>query len=898
MGKRFRKMVRREFPVRKVVKRDGRIVDFDESRIRRAVKKAMVEVNRYDEETLEKVVDHILTLIAEKFGAERIPHVEEIQDIVELSLVKFDLYEVAKAYILYRKERERIREEKKRILEKDYVDEVDKAFSVNALRLMASRYLLRDEKGNLKESPKEMFKRVAALIVIPDILHDPEIYDKEGGQPIHPKEDFDPVMWENRLGLGRDKNGDLDVKWNRWHLKRMKSLYDELNSEGRMRVPWGVFLQMLSEKRFEKYHEVFLKYYRIMVEKKFMPNSPTLFNAGARLGQLSACFVLDIDDNIESIMDAAKDAAVIFKSGGGVGINYSKLRPEGDLVFSTYGVASGPVSFMRIIDVVTDVVKQGGKRRGANMGILEMWHPDIETFIHSKEKEGFLENFNISVMVPEDFWRHYEEKKGYPLVNPRDGKIWRTVDPVRLFREIAEAAWKTADPGVLFLDNINRHNPFRELFGEIRSTNPCGEQPLYPYESCNLGSINLYAFVKKTGEKTEVDWGGLAEAVRWAIRFLDNVIDVNKYPLEQIEYKTKRSRRVGLGVMGLADMFYALRIPYNSEEGFSLMSKLMEFIAFHAYKASVELAKERGPFPLFSQSSYKEGKLPIEGFYHPEWWTLSWKELAEEIKRHGIRNSHVTTVAPTGSISMLVDVSSGLEPQFALVYEKRVTVGTFFYVDTEFERQLHERGLYDERLLKRIAENGGSVQGLEDIPEDLRRVFLVAYDIPWWDHVRAQYEFQKWVDASVSKTINMPAWATVDDVLKAYLFAHRLGLKGITIYRDTSKSAQVLVTPSQRQNRYVALTPNKTLEMMDALGIESPKTRNNVGEPGRESKPIVQVIVGNVEEEAVEERTRFTEPKHPTLRIERCPVCKSVNLIFQEGCTRCLDCGWASCVIA
>jgi ribonucleoside-diphosphate reductase alpha chain len=1262
------------YPVRKVIKRDGRVVDFDENRIREAVRKAMVHVNMYDEVTLKQVVDYILKIIAEKFGSERIPHVEEIQDIVELTLVKFDLYEVAKAYIIYRKEREKIREEKKRILEKSYVDEVDKVFSVNALRLMASRYLLRDEKGKLVEGPKEMFKRVAALIVIPDILYDPQVYDISGSQQPHPWEDFDIDAWSGKLGLGRLPNGEFDFKWNRWHLERMKNLYDELNSNGHMRVPWAVFLKMLIDGFFEKYHSNCLQYYKLMVDKKFMPNSPTLFNAGTRLGQLSACFVLDIDDDIESIMNAAKDAAIIFKSGGGVGINYSKLRPEGDLVFSTFGVASGPVSFMRIIDTVTDVVKQGGKRRGANMGILEIWHPDIETFIHSKEKENFLENFNISVLITPEFWKYYEEKKPFPLRNPRDGTVWRTVDPERLFREIAEAAWRTADPGVLFLDNINKHNIFKRFLGDIRSTNPCitgdmriptsiglvklselyslyhsgkdvevlsdnralqyniitiphgilsreycapgtslrkavkvvktgikpvyqvitehgyvlkatedhmiltrrgwvplrelkigdelmiqsgeggfgkigseglgrilgwfvgdssisgnrvtlwfyckdgkialdlardihnifqlkvnvkraedgdalfitsrklyrwltelgilnrlrvpeivfkgtremqkgflqalftangkvdtgnrgcsirltsisidllrdiqllllnfgivskihenrseaqlrilsnrrgrrklykhqayhelsidkqnvnlfaekigfldkgkqrkliywikkkrnsdvekyitrvkkveyvgleevyditepitnsfiangvsvhncGEQPLYTYESCNLGSINLYAFVRKVRGKYDVDWDSLREAVKWSIKFLDNVIDVNKYPLEQIEYKTKRSRRVGLGVMGMADMLFALGIPYNSEEGFQMMSKIMEFIAFHAYKTSIELAGERGVFPLYDQSDYPKGVFPIEGFNHPEWWTLPWRELAGELKKKGIRNSHVTTVAPTGSISMLLDVSSGLEPQFALVYEKRVTVGTFFYTDIEFEKQLKERGLLNESILKKVAENGGSVQGLEEIPEDIRKVFLVAYDIPWWDHIRAQYEIQKWVDASVSKTINMPAWVTVEDVMKAYIFAYKLGLKGITIYRDTSKAAQVLVTPSQRLSKYIALTPNKTLELMKQLGIEPPRIHNESKEKSSEvSKPGVKLIIteiGGAEVAVEEEKKSMLKPS--TRRVEKCPVCESINLIYQEGCLKCLDCGWANCVIA
>jgi len=889
-----------EFPVKKVIKRDGRVVDFDPSRIREAIRKAMVHVNRYDEKSLNKVVDRVLKVVAEKYGAEKIPHVEEIQDIVELSLVKFDLYEVAKAYIIYRKERERIREEKKKILEKDYVDEVDKAFSLNALRLMAARYLMKDEKGKLRESPKQMFQRVAALIVIPDILHDPEIFDKDFAQPQHPEEEFSVEEFEGKIGLGRRPDGGFEITWSKWHLERMKALYDELNNQRAMKVPWSTFFKMLQDGKFEKYYRNYLQYYELMVRKKFMPNSPTLFNAGARLGQLSACFVLQIDDNLDSIMEASKDAALIFKSGGGVGINYSRLRPEGDIVFSTYGVASGPVSFMRIIDTVTDVVKQGGKRRGANMGILEVWHPDIETFIHSKEREGFLENFNISVLITPDFWNYYSEEKPYPLKNPRDGKTWRTIDPVRLLRSIAEAAWKSAEPGVLFLDNINRRNIFIGKLGPIRSTNPCGEQPLYPFESCNLGSINVYAFIRHEGAASFFDWDGLAEAVKLAVRFLDNVIDVNKYPIPQIEYKTKRSRRIGLGVMGVADALFALKIPYNSEEGFKFMSKLAEFIAYHAYLASMELAKERNPFPLYWESDYPRGEMPIEGFYHPEWWTLDWGKLMGEIKRHGLRNANVTTVAPTGSISMLVDVSSGLEPQFALVYEKRVTVGTFYYTDMEFERQLKERGLLNDAVLRKIAENGGSVQGLDEIPEDMKKVFLVAYDIPWWDHIRAQYEFQKWVDASVSKTINMPAWVTAEDVLKAYLFAHKLGLKGLTVYRDTSRSAQVLITPSQRSSKYVYLTPNRTLDLMRSLGIELPKIGAEETSNENGKKRMLQLIYVKEGGEAagLTESEKGVGLKHPTMKWEQCPLCNSPNLVYQEGCVKCLDCGWSSCIIA
>ncbi|MCS7118235.1 MAG: adenosylcobalamin-dependent ribonucleoside-diphosphate reductase [Thaumarchaeota archaeon] len=879
------------FPVKRIVKRDGRVVDFDPERIRNAIRKAMIATNRLDEELLDKVTENVLKLVAEKFGETKVPHVEDVQDLVELSLVKFDLYEVAKAYILYRKERERIRKEKMRILERDYLDEVDKAFSVNSLRLMAARYLLRDpETGRLVEGPKQMFQRVAALVVIPNVLYDPRVFDVERSQQVKPAEAFDPSLWAGKIGL-RNAEGNLLFTWNRWHLERMKALYDRLNSEGAMRFRFSEIVEMLERGEFDVHAKDYLAYYGLMAEKKFMPNSPTLFNAGARLGQLSACFVLPIDDNMESIMKSASDAAMIFKSGGGIGINYSRLRPEGDIVASTSGVASGPVTFMRIIDTVTDVVKQGGKRRGANMGILEVDHPDIEKFIRAKEKPGVLENFNISVMIKPNFWEYYERNEPYPLINPRDGRVWETANPRQLFNMIAEVAWKTADPGVLFLDHINRRNPLREVLGDIRTTNPCGEEPLYDYEVCNLGSINLHAFVKSVDGKAVIDWEGLAETVRTAYRFLDNVIDVNNYPLKEIDEMAHKTRRIGLGFMGLADMLYALRIPYNSEEGFALMQRVAEFVAWHAYLESAKRASERGRFPLYWQSSYTRGELPLEGYYHRELWTMDWDSLASFIRRHGIRNSFVLSIAPTGSISMLVDTSSGIEPVFALVYEKRVTVGTFYYIDPEFERYLEERGMKRDDVLKAIADNGGSIQGLDEMfDEGARKVFVVAYDIPWWDHVRAQYHVGLWVDAAVSKTINMPNWVTTEDVKNAYLFAYKLGLKGITIYRDQSKGAQVLVTPSQRTNQYVSPVRNNTLQMMSAMGIKVDVEKATSAAVEGSPKLFLKMAVPA---EVVEE-----EAAGGGQQGEACPVCGGKRIAHQEGCATCLTCGWSACLTA
>jgi ribonucleoside-diphosphate reductase alpha chain len=750
-----------------VVKRDGRSEAFDGSRIERAVLRAMREVGRGNGDAWAASVRQEVEEILRRRGVERV-HVEEIQDLVELSLMRIGLYDVAKAYILYRKRREAERAEKRRILEgREPQRWTKKVLSVNAVRLLASRYLLRGPDGRLLEDPEGMVLRVCSAVAAAEA--------GLGGPDTPVPQDFVRSEWIER-----------DVM-------RLSGL-----GPGYSRLPARAV-------------EAFSLFKRLLFERRFLPNSPTLFNAGARLGQLSACFVLPIEDLLteteDSILPIITKCAMIFQSGGGVGINYSKIRPEGDIVASSGGIASGPLSFMRLVDAVAETIKQGGRRRAANMGILEAWHPDILKFVSAKERGG-LENFNLSVMTDEEFWEAYRSNSSYPLVNPRTGQKVGEVSARELVYEIARQAWATGDPGLLFKHHINKWNPLRAALGDIKAVNPCGEQPLYPYESCNLGSINLYEHVDR--EAGRIDWERLRETVEVAVRLLDDVITVNRHPFSRLSEENLRHRRIGLGIMGLADMLYALRIPYNSEEGFSTMSRVMEYIAYHAYRSSAALAEERGAFSLFGSSTYASGILPIEGFHHPEWWSLDWEGLAVRV-RGGVRNSHVSSVAPTGSISMIYDVSSGLEPQYALVYEKHVAVGRFYYIDIELERQLRENGLYSEELLRRIAENGGSLRGIEGIPEEMQEVFVTAREVPWWDHLRAQWEIQKWVDAAVSKTINMPASAAVEDVLNAYVTAERIGLKGVTVFRDTSRGAQVL----QAKPISMAIPiKNRTLEVL------------------------------------------------------------------------------------
>ncbi|MDP8941061.1 MAG: adenosylcobalamin-dependent ribonucleoside-diphosphate reductase [Thermoproteota archaeon] len=890
-----------------IKKRDGRVVNFTHSKISNAIYKALVVTGKADYPLAERLANRVIEKMVQSgygsTGKVAIASVEDVQDMVESILIEEGLSETAKAYILYRHERRKVRDEKMRILNKKVLDEVDKVFDINSLRVLAARYLLRDNNGEIIEGPKQMFERVAILVALPDVLHDSQLFNLTGGhnQNIEEAENYYAKIDDFDLKL---KIGDYYL--NKYHFESLIRHYVSLAKIGRMKVGFKELLRMMAESKLSVYEERIKEYYNLMVSRDFLPNTPTLMNAGARLGQLSACFVLDMSDDMFKIMRSSTDAAMIFKSGGGVGINYSDLRPEGDIVASTSGVASGPTSFMRIIDTITDVVKQGGKRRGANMGILEAWHPDIEKFITAKTKPGVFENFNVSVGVWEDFWKSLVNKDNhkYTLRNPRTHEPIKQIDSHQLMDLIAFSAWKSAEPGVIFFDNINKYNPIiNAKGGPLRATNPCGEQSLYPYESCNLGSINLANFVKRKADGMfEFDWQKYEQTIRVSSRFLDNIIDMNKYPVEEIDINTKLTRRIGLGIMGIADLLFLLRMPYDSNDGYEFMYKLAEAISYYSMEESVAIAKVRGPFPLFKETDYVKGKIPIAGYYElpTETHAYNWDSLIKKIQKHGIRNSWTSTIAPTGTLSMIADTSNGVEPMFALVFEKRVTVGRFFYTNRIFENVLKESGLYNDEILAKIANNYGSVRGLAEIPEWIQKTFVTAIDIHWTDHIMAQAVWQKWIGNAIAKTINMPGDVTAEDVKYAYLLSHELGLKGVTVYRDGSRHEQVLhITGNESKEKKFITRPSKYAADYIRANIKEPYVIDQIEKIFEQTK---SEEYEDLPTETISTSVLLDTPdksmQAPLLESNEdnaCPSCKA-RLILTEGCNLCIECGFSSCV--
>ena len=668
---------------KKILKRDGSAASFDPQKIKRAIYRAALEVLN-DKSKATQVAELVGKKALEKVSAlyqDKIPWVEEIQDIVEKALMEADYSVIARSYIVYRQEHQDLRQVK--VI---YGVADDLKLPLNTLLVLKNRYLLKDDDRNVIETPRRLFQRVARAI----------------------------------------SEAEVNFK---------------------------------SKKSREEVEETFLK---MMTALEFLPNSPTLMNASTSLGQLSACFVLPVEDSMEGIFTALKNMAVIHQTGGGTGFDFSRLRQKGDLVSTTKGEASGPVSFMSIFNQGTGVIVQGGRRRGANMGILRCDHPDIMDFIEAKLEESAFSNFNLSVGATDKFLEAAKREDSFDLINPRTKKKVKSVNAKSLFDLIVYSAWRTGDPGLVFLDEINRRNPTPKL-GRIEATNPCGEIPLLPYESCNLGSINLSKIVKDGS----IDWDMLREKIHWGVHFLDNVIEINKYPLPQIKKMTLGNRKIGLGVMGFADMLIKLAIPYTDEKAVRLASQIMRFFRQESIQASQALAQERGVFPNYDSSVYPRKNLKL-------------------------RNATVNTVAPTGTISIIAGCSSGIEPLFALSYVRNVLSGSkLFETHPLFEREIRQQGLYSKELMAK-AGKFGSIQNLQEIPVELRKIYVTAFDVSPSQHLQIQSAFQRYTDNSVSKTINLPPEASAEEVREIYFLAYELKCKGITVYRYGTRKEQVL----------------------------------------------------------------------------------------------------------
>lgn len=780
-------------PIKKIKKRDGRVADFDQNKITEAIWKAAQSVGGTDRSLAEQISNQISAVLEVFFkGDENLPSVEQIQDLVEKILIEGGHAKTAKAYIIYRQKRADEREKKELMFGVKGAEQTLN-FSENALQVLKKRYLLKDENGNLKETPEELVRRVAKAIAKAD-----------------------------------EKYADGNV------------------------------------------NESEEKFYEMMRNLEFLPNSPTLMNAGTGIGQLSACFVIPVEDSMEGIFTSLKHAALIHKSGGGTGYSFARLRPSEDMVSSTTGVSSGPISFMKVFDAATEVIKQGGKRRGANMGILRVDHPDILDFITMKSDMKTLQNFNISVAITDKFIEALEKGEEYELLNPRTKKVAKKLPARMVFDLIIANAWKNGDPGVLFIDEINRKSPVRHL-GEIEATNPCGEQPLLPYESCNLGSINLNSCMTISGK--DLDWNKLERIAAEAVHFLDNVIDINNYPIPEIATNSRRTRKIGLGIMGFADVLYQMDIPYNSEEGIKMGERIMRFIDEKSKEKSMQMAISRGTFPAFEGSLYHKNGIKI-------------------------RNACTTTVAPTGTIGMLADASTGLEPNFAISFIKNVMDGTeLVYTNRFFEQRAKEEGFYSKELMLEIAKVG-SIQAFPQIPDHIKKVFVVAGDIaPDW-HIKMQAAFQKHVDSSVSKTINFNAEAAMKDIENAYLMAYKLKCKGITIYRDGSRANQVLnigkvnkdSNGNDQQNLFKSQAKIPTEPKATEVTPDEITTSQTVEIA---PPPIYTSDTPRSHQPLHHERPKS---KHEIFKDKKCPECDG-EIQLAEGCALCLTCGFSACTV-
>jgi ribonucleoside-diphosphate reductase alpha chain len=670
--------------VETVRKRDGKIVDFLQSKVTTAISKAFASIGKEEGQICQLLSDMVVDYV--ELAGEDPTDIEDIQDLIEKTLMEEGHTDVARNFILYRYKRKQFREAKAHAGVTD-----DCKLSLNAIRILESRYLHRNEKGEIEETPRQLFERVAKHV----------------------------ALAERRL------DGDE-----------------------------------------EKFRELFLQ---MMLNLEFLPNSPMFMNAGKRGGLLSSCYVLPIEDSTEGIFTTLKDAVIIHKRGAGTGFSFSSIRPRRDSVRGMPGLASGPLSFLKIFDRATSEIKQGGRRSGGNMAILRVDHPDIIDFITIKDERDTISNYNLSVGITEEFMQALKRRSDYNLYDPRTGEVCGTLNSKRIFDLIGLMAWKNGDPGIVFLDRMNneKSNPTPSL-GLCETTSPCGEYPLLAYESVILGSINLSKHVIGEGSVREIDFDKLRTTVRLAVRFLDDATEVNGFPLRQTREIVSGNRKIGLSIMGFADVLFMLRIAYNSRKALNLAEKIMEYVQVQARLASKELAKKRGVFLNFDDSLLKEKGVDFKQ-----------------------RNATLTAISPTGTISLIAACSASIEPIYGISFLRKTARFEFLEVNPYFEEVAREQGFYSEEMFRRIA-GRSSIQDIEGIPDEVKKVFVTAMDLSPDDHVKMQAAFQKYLDCAVSKTVNFPNSASVDDIQRVFMLAYELGCKGITVYRDGSRDVQVL----------------------------------------------------------------------------------------------------------
>jgi ribonucleoside-diphosphate reductase alpha chain len=886
-----------------VVKRNGELEDFNIEKVYKAVAGAFHECGKALPEDVKMALKRELDKSILRWS------VEAIQDTIEMVLGRLGYHDELRAFIKYRDRKAEERRQKKELLKRDWLTPAEKKnFSVNAIRLLAVRYLWKNEKGEFVETVDDLFKRVAVMAALPEIslFHKKPVslVDSENISDIF-EDVWQALVKAELINDDEYKAFIFNIRgeeyfFTKWHIERLVSLINRFYRPKETlayveRIAYIMHdIKHEKEKLFTAYVEAF---YREMINQRMMPNTPALVNAGRPLGMCSACFVVDSEDSVEGIFDTAKEIALITKAGGGIGLNLSVFRPSGDIVRGTMGVASGAISWLHLYNSVLDVLKQGSTRRGAGMAVMWYWHPEIMQFIEAKkDNDGFsvIPNFNISVGTDNEFWEAVKNDDYISLINPRNNEEVGRIKARNMLRAISEMAWKVADPAVLNFGISNDLMPI-SLIDKIKATNPCGEQMLLPYQSCNLISINVEKFINNG----QMDWEAYKRTIHLAYRFADNINDVNKFPLDKISETTRKGRNIGLGLMGIANALFKLGYSYEEENGIKFMENIAKELTLTAYEKSVQTAIEKYPaeWSWAVQKKVEElGTLPLWATVHDNVDEQTQKRIemiVQQIKQFGIRNIDVTTMPPTGSVSMIADTSNGVEPVFGLVFKKEVTVGTFYYANPHFQNFVERAVINSEDvdvIMSRVSDNAGSLKGLEKhikpllkdkkLWEEMQRVYRTAMDLHHWSHLVGMAAIAKWTSNAVSKTINMASTVSVDDVFEAFTLSSILGLKGVTIYRDGSLSSQVMVAGES------AFTPHPPSDYV-----------KNIIKHAAQKNGFNWLFDKPVDKDKLPINIGFAITHEDEEVLTHCPEC-GTKLIRQAGCLTCPNCGWSACTVS